>query len=70
MDDTDSRVNHILEFCKPYLIGREKIAEQLANFKEKSLNSIKSIARRRVISIGFLALVLPTAMIMVYKEDY
>ena len=44
MNDTDARVHHILKFSEPYLVGRNKIAEQLANFKEQSLNPIKSVA--------------------------
>jgi len=40
----DLRINHILEFCKPYLIERSKIAEQLANFKQDLTSSIKSTA--------------------------
>ncbi|MDI1255597.1 MAG: hypothetical protein PSV16_05810 [Flavobacterium sp.] len=44
MTDTNTRVNHILKFSEPYLANRNKIAEQLANFKEQSLNPIKSVA--------------------------
>jgi len=44
MNDTDARVHHILKFSEPYLVGRNKIAEQLANFKEQSLNPIKFVA--------------------------
>jgi AraC-like DNA-binding protein len=44
MNDTQSRVNHILKFSEPYLASRNEIAVQLANFKERSLNSIKSVA--------------------------
>ena len=42
--DTNARVNHILEFSEPYLVNRNKIAEQLSNFKEQSLNPIKWVA--------------------------
>ncbi|TDO82865.1 helix-turn-helix protein [Flavobacterium chryseum] len=44
INDVDLRVKHILNFCEPYLKHRNKIAEQLANFKEPTLNSIKSVA--------------------------
>jgi len=44
MNDTNERVNHILEFSEPYLVNRNKIAEQLSNFKEQSLNPIKWVA--------------------------
>lgn len=46
ISNTKDRVNHILAFCKPYLQHRNKIAGQLANFKEPSLNPIKSVARQ------------------------
>jgi AraC-like DNA-binding protein len=44
MEDINNRVHHILKFSEPYLVNRNKIAEQLANFKEQSLNPIKSVA--------------------------
>ncbi|MFZ0596016.1 MAG: helix-turn-helix domain-containing protein, partial [Flavobacterium sp.] len=44
ISDINARVNHILKFCEPYLQHRNKIAEQLANFKAQSLDSIKSVA--------------------------
>ncbi|MDN3657468.1 AraC family transcriptional regulator [Ferruginibacter paludis] len=40
----NDRVSHILKFCEPYLRHRNAIAEQLTNFKEQTVNSIKSIA--------------------------
>lgn len=46
MNDTNGKVNHILKFSEPYLVNRNKIAEQLANFKEQSLNPIKSVASK------------------------
>lgn len=42
--DANARVNHILKFSEPYLVSRNKIAHQLANFKGQNLNLIKSIA--------------------------
>lgn len=44
IDNVDLQVTYILEFCKPYLQQRDKIAEQLTNFTEQSLNPIKTIA--------------------------
>lgn len=44
IEGINKRVEYILEFCKPYLKKRNIIAEQLANFKNKSLNPIKSVA--------------------------
>jgi AraC-like DNA-binding protein len=44
MRNIDARVNRILEFSESYLSSRNKIAEQLSNFKEQSLNSIKWVA--------------------------
>ena len=46
INSTENRVNHILAFCGPYLVQRNKIAEQLANFQEQSLNPIKSVASK------------------------
>lgn len=42
--DINTRINHILEFCKPYLKQRNIIAEKLTNFNVKNSNPIKSIA--------------------------
>lgn len=44
MNDTNARVNHILKFSEPYLVNRNKIAEQLSNFKEQPLDAIKWVA--------------------------
>ena len=44
INNIDAKVSHILKFSEPYLLTRNKIAGQLANFKDQSLNSIKSIA--------------------------
>lgn len=44
MNNTESRVNHLLQFCEPFLKSRNKIAGQLANFKDRSLDPIKAIA--------------------------
>jgi AraC-like DNA-binding protein len=42
--DIHDRVNHILKFSEPYFESQSKIAEQIAGFKDPSLNTIKSIA--------------------------
>lgn len=44
MEDHTARTNHILKFSEPYLANRNKIAQQLAHFKEQTLNPIKWIA--------------------------
>jgi len=41
------KVNHILDFCKPYLNKRNEIAEQLATFDNKNTDPIKSTAQKR-----------------------
>lgn len=38
------RVNQILKFSAPYFQGQSKIAEQIINFNDQTLNPIKSIA--------------------------
>jgi len=43
----NERVNYILEFCKPYLRQRNVIAEKLSNFKDETLNAIKSVASQQ-----------------------
>jgi AraC-like DNA-binding protein len=42
--DISERVSYILDFCKPYLKKRNEIAKQLSNFRDETLNPIKSIA--------------------------
>ncbi|SDG37596.1 AraC family transcriptional regulator [Epilithonimonas hungarica] len=42
--EINNRVEYILEFCKPYLKKRNIIVEQLANFNDRNLDPIKSIA--------------------------
>lgn len=39
-----ARVNHILKFSAPYFESQSKIAEQLVNFKDETLGTIKAIA--------------------------
>lgn len=43
--DTNSRVHHLLEFCKPYLRNRTTIAKQLAGFADGTLNPVKTVAK-------------------------
>ncbi|WPR76249.1 helix-turn-helix domain-containing protein [Algoriphagus sp. NG3] len=50
MDDSKARVDHILKFSEPYLVKRNKIAEELANFPDPALNPIKSIASQNNVS--------------------
>lgn len=42
--NVNQQVNYILEFCKPYLRQRNAIVEQLAKFKNQSLDTIKAVA--------------------------
>ncbi len=42
--DIQARVSRILEFSKPYFESQSKIAEQIVNFTDETLNPIKSIA--------------------------
>lgn len=44
IQDTEHRVNYILEFCRPYLKKQNTIIEQLAKINKNILNPIKSIA--------------------------
>jgi AraC-like DNA-binding protein len=44
LSDIQQRVDHILEFCKPYLKEQSTITTLLAEFKEETLNPIKAIA--------------------------
>ena len=44
ISDNQKRVDHILEFCTPYLREQNAITTLLADFKEEALNPIKSIA--------------------------
>jgi AraC-like DNA-binding protein len=51
ISDTNLRVNHILEFCKPYLRDRNSITKQITDFEENSsLNLIKAIAEKNELS--------------------
>ncbi|HSF52914.1 MAG TPA: AraC family transcriptional regulator [Algoriphagus sp.] len=45
LNNINERSHCILEFCKPHLIDRNKVAEKLANLDEKE-NSIESLANQ------------------------
>jgi len=45
-NDTNSRVNYILDLCRQHLSQRTSLAEQLSNFKELTSDPIKTIADR------------------------
>jgi len=44
ISDVNKKVQHILQFCDPYLLHRNQIAEQLSKFNDIHLNPIKSVA--------------------------
>jgi hypothetical protein len=45
INSATEQVNYILEFCRPYLRTRDSITALLSNFKDNTLNPIKSIAQ-------------------------
>jgi len=47
MQGINSRVNYILEFCRPYLKKQNNIIEQLTKFEQQTLNPIKSVASKQ-----------------------
>lgn len=44
--NTKDRVDYILDFCKPYLREQNSLTTLLADFKEETLNPIKTIASK------------------------
>ena len=44
MNDINHKVDHILKFSEPYLLHRNPIAAQLANFKQYAIDPIKSVS--------------------------
>ncbi|RYG53750.1 MAG: AraC family transcriptional regulator [Chitinophagaceae bacterium] len=44
VNSASERVERLLQFSKPYLSSRNKIAAQLAGFKDANLNPIKAVA--------------------------
>lgn len=43
---TTEKVNHILDFCKPYLRDQEMTGKLLSSFKDENLNPVKTIAEQ------------------------
>jgi len=43
-NDTRQQIEHLLDFCRPYLRDRNATSELLANFNNEALNPIKTIA--------------------------
>jgi AraC-like DNA-binding protein len=50
MHETNSRVQYILEFCKPYLQHRDPITAQIASFDETGQSAIKAISENNNLS--------------------
>jgi AraC-like DNA-binding protein len=50
LNDTNTRVEYILDFCKPYLRHRDPIAAQIAGFTDYSQSPIKSISEKNNLS--------------------
>ncbi|MBK1897796.1 helix-turn-helix transcriptional regulator [Chryseobacterium paridis] len=46
LNSTQKQVDHILEFCKPYLQSRDTTSQLLSNFTYDNLNPIKTIAEK------------------------
>ena len=46
LDSVTKQVNHILEFCKPYLRDRDITSQLLSSFENDLLNPIKVIAEQ------------------------
>jgi AraC-like DNA-binding protein len=50
MNDTNNRVNCMLDFCKPYLQHRDPIAAQIASFDDNNQSPIKAISEQNNLS--------------------
>ncbi|MVT09597.1 helix-turn-helix transcriptional regulator [Chitinophaga tropicalis] len=50
MNTTNEKVNHLLEFCRPYIRARNEIAGQIASFDNEGLSSIKEISEKSNLS--------------------
>jgi AraC-like DNA-binding protein len=50
ISDTNTSVENILDFCKPYLHQRDLIGEQIAGFTDNSQSPIKSISDKNNLS--------------------
>jgi AraC-like DNA-binding protein len=50
LTDNTTRVNTILDFCRPYLRNRDQIASQIADFESGSLSLVKEISEKNNLS--------------------
>lgn len=50
INDTASRVQYILEFCRPYLQNRDPITAQIAGFNDTNQSPIKAISEKNNLS--------------------
>ncbi|WP_143307412.1 AraC family transcriptional regulator [Chitinophaga vietnamensis] len=50
LESIEQRVNHILDFCKPYLKARDHLAEQIAGFHNNNLSPVKEISEKNNLS--------------------
>ena len=50
MNTTDARVNHLLDFCRPYIRDRNEVAGQIASFDNEGLSAIKEISEKSSLS--------------------
>lgn len=49
-NDNEARVNYILDFSKPYIRDRNRIADQIASFDATNLNPVKKISEKNQVS--------------------
>jgi AraC-like DNA-binding protein len=48
--DNEDRINHLLDFCKPYIRNRNQIADQIAGFDNSNLSPVKEISEKNQLS--------------------
>ncbi len=48
--DANSRIEYILEFCKPYLQQRDPLTAQIAGFKDNNQSLVKTISEKNNLS--------------------
>jgi len=46
----DDRVNHILDFCRPYIRGRHRITEQIITLGDNGVSPVKEISGKENVS--------------------
>lgn len=46
INSTKTQVDHILEFCRPYLQNQDSTSQLLSRFKNENINPIKAIAEK------------------------